>query len=488
MALSFKDLIISVNNLNTNGYNVAYGKELNIKGVNNISIGKSQNIEGNNSIIIGNYISTNTMYKNCTDSIILGNSNFVNTFNQNAIVIGNNNFTAYYDEVEFYDFLHKHPMIFGNGIEDTDYNLNIDNTIAKYENDKSSNELLMTGVKCKYDIYLPVAIGFTSNIDVPIKNIYKFKEASNVYTVTETVEEPYTYYADGILYTDTQINEVEKTMIDVYIDNPKVLSDDKYALYINHGIYSDTLSLYNTSNYSSKFSKNESSKKNINYVMPETPETYHDNDIMFLSYTINNDNNTLYWNTIDNAFLNSNISAKSISSLNFIGVGSNLRGVNLRDRDTSMLPEGNNLYFTSERAGNIAKASNVISMNYTLETSNLISHRISRLDTNDIAEGGDNLYYTNQRFDDRLFTKTLDYIHNGDSNRFITNDIYTNSLLITGTLTVGKIQVLGIDFHNNNGQIEFATKSQFNDLKLTIDNLSDLVNSLQTRVSALENA
>jgi hypothetical protein len=277
-------------------------------------------------------------------------------------------------------------------------------------------------------------------------------------------------------------------MIDVYIDNPKVLSDDKYALYINHGIYSDTLSLYNTSNYSSKFSKNESSKKNINYVMPETPETYHDNDIIFLSYTINNDNNTLYWNTIDNAFLNSNISAKSISSLNFIGVGSNLRGVNLRDRDTSMLPEGNNLYFTSERAGNIAKASNVISMNYTLETSNLISHRISRLDTNDIAEGGDNLYYTNQRFDDRLFTKTLDYIHNGDSNRFITNDIYTNSLLITGTLTVGKIQVLGIDFHNNNGQIEFATKSQFNDLKLTVDNLSDLVNSLQTRVSALENA
>jgi hypothetical protein len=473
--VSFKDFVISVNNISTEDYNVVYGKELILKGTNNISIGRQQILRGDNSIIIGNYISGVS-----ADSIILGNSNFVNTFNENALVIGNNNFTASYDEIEYYDFLQKHPVIIGNKIEDIEYNLNIDNAIGKYENSKSCNELLMTGIKCRYDTYLPVAIGFTSNTEVPIKNIYQFHEASNVYTVTETIEEPYTYYTDGILYTDTRTSEVQIAKVDVYIDNPKLLSDDKYALYIKHGVYSDTVSFYNTSNFNTKFSKAENSKKNIHYILPETPDVYAEGDIMFLSYAKTDyANNTLYWNTIDMAFLNADINAKSVSSLNFIGVGSNLRGVNLYDRDTSMLAEGTNLYFTPQRAGNIAHASNVISMNYTLETSNLISHRITRLNTNNISEGVDNLYYTNERFDERLMTKSLDYIHNGTSNKFISNDIYANSLLVTGTLTVGRIQVLGIDFHNNGQQVEFATRSE-------VDELKQLVNSLANRVTALE--
>jgi hypothetical protein len=108
------------------------------------------------------------------------------------------------------------------------------------------------------------------------------------------------------------------------------------------------------------------------------------------------------------------------------------------------------------------------------------------LSTDEITEGSTNLYYTGERFDERLMTKTLDYIHNGTSNKYITNDIYTNSLLITGTLTVGKIQVLGVDFQNSGQQIEFATKNEVNELKQRVDNLSILVNSLVARVSALE--
>lgn len=484
LPITFKDFIISVNNVNTGDYNAVYGKELNIRGLNNICIGKSQVVEGDNSVIIGNYISTGGLFKSCTNSIILGNSNFINNFNKDVIVVGNSNFTASYSDAEYYEFLEKSPLIIGNGIDDISYNLNIYNTIGKYENMQGSNELLMTGIKCKYDSFLPVAIGFSCNTDVPIQNIYKYNEVSNVYTVTETVEEPYTYYIDEVQYTDTRTSEIQTIKIDVYVDNPKILSDDKYALYVKHGIYSDTLALYNTSNYNTLFYKAESSKQNTYYSLPETldPATYNSDDIMFLSYNrVDDKNSMLYWNTIEQAFLNADISAK-----NFVGVGSNLRGVNLYDRDTSMLAEGTNLYFTHQRAGAISQASNVISMNYTLETSNLISHRITRLSTNQVSEGDANLYYTDERFDERLMTKNLDYIHNGTSNKYITNDIYTNSLLITGTLTVGKIQVLGIDFPNSGQQIEFASKNEVAVLKQRVDDLSILVNSLATRVSALE--
>jgi hypothetical protein len=487
--MTFKDFIISVNHVSTDAYNAAYGKDLNIRGLNNICIGKSQNVEGDNSVIIGNYISTGSLFKSSTNSIIVGNNNFLNNFNKDVIVIGNSNFTMPYSEAEYYEFLDKEPFIIGSGIDDITYNLNIYNTICKYEDGKNSNELLMTGMKGKYDNFLPVAIGFSCNTDVPIKHIYKAYEVSNVYTVTETVEEPYTYYIDEILYTDTRTYEVQKAQLDVFVDNPKVLSDDKYALYVKHGIYSDTLSLYNASNYNTKLYKAETSKQNTHYVLPETPDQANDsiNDIMFLSYSkIGDSTNILYWNTIRQAFLNADIHVNSITSLNFIGVGSNLRGVNLDDRNTSMLAEGTNLYFTPERAGTISHASNVKAMNYTLETSNLISHRITRLSTDEITEGSTNLYYTGERFDERLMTKTLDYIHNGTSNKYITNDIYTNSLLITGTLTVGKIQVLGVDFQNSGQQIEFATKNEVNELKQRVDNLSILVNSLVARVSALE--
>jgi alpha-tubulin suppressor-like RCC1 family protein len=148
----------------------------------------------------------------------------------------------------------------------------------------------------------------------------------------------------------------------------------------------------------------------------------------------------------------------------FIGDGAGLYNVNLSDRSTTLLTEGSNLYYTSERVGIISTSSNIETSNYILfssnalanhltnnsnnvsmhltNTSNNISTRITALTTDEIAEGS-NLYYTIARFDDRLRTKTADNVRDGTSNRYIINDIYDSDLRVTGTLITSNLIVSG---------------------------------------------
>ncbi len=147
-----------------------------------------------------------------------------------------------------------------------------------------------------------------------------------------------------------------------------------------------------------------------------------------------------------------------------IGDGSGLVNVSLADKDTSLLKEGSNLYYTSERVGIISTACNLDTSNYILltsnyltdeinltsasltetltSTSNIISTRITNLTSDDITEGT-NLYYTTQRFDERLDSKTADYVASGTSNRYIVNDIYNRDLTISGTLNASNLVVSG---------------------------------------------
>jgi len=154
----------------------------------------------------------------------------------------------------------------------------------------------------------------------------------------------------------------------------------------------------------------------------------------------------------------------TVNASYFKGNGGELYNVNLSDRDTSLLAEGSNLYYTSERVGIISMASNYDTSNYIqytyntiaelldntsnilqntiLDTSNIISDRITNLTTSEIAEGT-NLFYTEQRFDDRLDTKTADYIREGTSNKYIVNNIYQGDLTVTGTLIASNLIVSG---------------------------------------------
>lgn len=486
-AITFKDFIISVND--KVAYNLAYGKELNIKGANNICIGNEHNIEGERSILIGNKLCYGTIYKDSSDSIIIGNSNLINNFSKKSIIIGNNNFNDINNDSNYYKFIDKHPVIIGNNIFNTDYNINFCDTIAKYEDPSTCNELLLTGIKSTYNNFLPVAIGFSSNSEVPIKGIYTLNYDSNIYYDIEYSNITSNYIIDGSNYIENITLTTSNLVIQTIVNNNKDLYDTKYGLYVKNKIYSDGLSLYNFSNYSTTFIMNDTTNQNIFYKLPDLKQNYNKNNTLFLSYKKNTYENIetadMQWNTMEEYLSTTDIYAKNITtggfiySSNFIGIGSNLINVNLSDRNTSLLEEGSNLYYTSERVGIIAHASNVKAMNYTLLTSNELLNKITSLNTGNIPEGK-NLYYTSNRWDERLLTKTLDNIYNGSSNKYITNDIYTNNLLITGTLTVGKIQVIGVDF-NNNTNVSFASKSE-------LDLLKQQVQILSTRLDLIESS
>lgn len=489
--LTFKDLIVCINDIINEKYNIAYGKQLNIKGTNNILIGNYQNTEGENSIFIGNDISTNAVYNNSKQSIIIGNSNFINNYTKYSIVIGNNNYNniSNYDK-QYYDFLYRKPIIIGTDINDLNNSINIGKTLVKYDNNEQDLFLIEHS---QYNKYLPVAIGYESRKDVPIKSIYTLQSTSNIFV--DYVQSNYmsNYSLNGILYSEQKSVTLSIEQTDIQLLNNIDIYDDIYALYVKNGIYTDNITIYNSSNFHTQLKLDHDTKENQIYSLPTSlPNTDYNGKAIYLSYRQSADSNELYWKTFENTFKTFEIQSKNIStsgyiySSNFIGIGSNLTNVNLEDRTTSLLAEGSNLYYTAERVGTIAHASNVIAMEYTQQTSNLISHRLNTIKTTNVPEG-ENKYYTDQRFDERLLTKTLDNIYNGTSNKYITNDIYTNNLLITGTLTVGKIQVLGIDFPKNANNIKFATKDEILLLRDEIQNLSQIIVGLTNRIALLEN-
>jgi alpha-tubulin suppressor-like RCC1 family protein len=61
------------------------------------------------------------------------------------------------------------------------------------------------------------------------------------------------------------------------------------------------------------------------------------------------------------------------------GDGSNLYNVNFLDRNTSMLVEGSNLYYTAERAGAVAEGSNVHASNLVYNVSNFLKDELDAL-------------------------------------------------------------------------------------------------------------
>jgi gas vesicle protein len=80
---------------------------------------------------------------------------------------------------------------------------------------------------------------------------------------------------------------------------------------------------------------------------------------------------------------------------------------------------------------------------YNAENILIKSVNITDKSTDALAEGPSNLFYTPERFDERLASKTLDNIINGSSNKYIVNDIYDSDLQINGTLRTSNLIVIG---------------------------------------------
>jgi hypothetical protein len=153
----------------TDAYNIALGKNIQIKGEDNICFGTNFSTLGKFSIIIGNNIGQSQNFVNqIYESIIVGNTSFQGSVIRNVIAIGSQLMNNLYagalpgltDQV-INQFISKKPILIGNDIgpEKVDYHVNVANTVLRTSVGNTSNlDQIYLGNEREI-----VAIGYTSN-------------------------------------------------------------------------------------------------------------------------------------------------------------------------------------------------------------------------------------------------------------------------------------------------------------------------------------
>ena len=140
VSLYFSNFSITVDNNNSNVFNVAIANFATIVGKGNIVIGKDFNMTADDSIILGNNIASNGELYN---SIVIGNTSLIKSSGKNIIIIGNNSLNDIYDnsinviqkEKELTEFFAENPIIIGNSIAyDPNTTTNIANAFIRSKN------------------------------------------------------------------------------------------------------------------------------------------------------------------------------------------------------------------------------------------------------------------------------------------------------------------------------------------------------------------
>lgn len=179
---------------------------------------------------------------------------------------------------------------------------------------------------------------------------------------------------------------------------------------------------------------------------------------------------------VDNLTAEGNISATNIS-----GDGTNITNV-LTNYTTTNLAEGTNLYFTDERVDDRVAALMTPGTNITMHyddiagTFTINANGLTGNTTDDLLEGATNLYHTNERVDDRV----ADLLVAG------------NNITLTYDDTAGTITIDGIedDFSNNttDNLSEGATNLYFTDERAQDAVASALVAGANTNIVYDDNA
>jgi hypothetical protein len=140
-------------------------------------------------------------------------------------------------------------------------------------------------------------------------------------------------------------------------------------------------------------------------------------------------NNGFFGNVANPAY-NIDISG-TINANNFRGSGSQLYNINLRDKTTSDLREGTNQYYTDEKVYKLLYGNDYSSG--TIDNASFIAN----VETN--------LITIKQQLMNYIENITLDTVVQGSSNQYIVNNIYNDSLIVNGTLTVKDLRILDLE-------------------------------------------
>ena len=207
---------------------------------------------------------------------------------------------------------------------------------------------------------------------------------------------------------------------------------------------------------------------------------------IFDSYTVEpNDSsniNTAHTSYNSASMLVDNLTAEgNISATNISGDGTNITNV-LTNYTTTNLSEGTNLYFTDERVDDRVAALMTPGTNITMHyddiagTFTINANGLTGNTTDDLLEGANNLYHTNERVDDRV----ADLLVAGNNITLTYNDT-------AGTITIDGIED---DFSNNttDNLSEGATNLYFTDERAQDAVASALVAGANTNIVYDDNA
>lgn len=150
-----------------------------------------------------------------------------------------------------------------------------------------------------------------------------------------------------------------------------------------------------------------------------------------------------------NMFLSGNLKCNG----EFIGKGSQIEDV-LTNYTTSDLMEGDNKYYTHQRVGKIVLSSNIETSNYIddtksnisnylRETSNTITYVLNLSNQMIRSDLQTNMDVTSNTISDRISKLDTDDIAQGENKRFIENNIWSDDLTVSGTLYTSNVRSVG---------------------------------------------
>ena len=230
-----------------------------------------------------------------------------------------------------------------------------------------------------------------------------------------------------VLHIDNMVDGTSNKMIinNLYDNDLKVNG----TLEANNLLIHNNISLINNSIYSSECLDimNYTDSPSINILQIGS------GDILKIQNDYNNlfvMKNNGFLGNVDDPLYNIDISG-TIQSSYFKGNGQFLSNVNIGDNNTNELKEGTcNLYFTKERVYEILFSSNYYSSNPF---------------TPYMDQVYDNTLYEINKLEKAIYGIDLDHVVQGSNNKYIVNNIYNDSLLIDGTLTVRQIKIIDDD-------------------------------------------
>ena len=220
----------------------------------------------------------------------------------------------------------------------------------------------------------------------------------------------------------------------------KYIIDDKYNadLTINGQLYTDYINVKNNISIINNSTQNGKCLDIVNIANNTCLNILQigNGDIVKIAKNYNTVftmQNNGYFGNVNNPAYNIDIEG-TIKSTYFRGNANLLYNLNLRDKTTSELREGCNLYYTDNRVYTLLAGPKYFNENPFIP---MIEDAYSNM--------ADRLFALRNDISHTIANIRLDNVVQGETNQYIVNQIYNNSLLVNGTLTVKDIRILEVD-------------------------------------------